>query len=197
MTDEQIKNRCNFLNFVGNIRCLRCDDLSQERLKQLREHEEHLPLQKGDWKYGNCFEFLKMLLLKSCKEQKMSTMQREAFKARVQSRRMGMRIVQRYQFQKKHGLLEMRPLILQRKKELIVVVAALRNRASGIIDFPIIGGKSSLSQDARKREKWKVEMLERIKSAERRSQKNDESGDANIKKGLNYHQACDDVERAA
>ncbi|EXC16426.1 Zinc finger protein [Morus notabilis] len=41
--------KCNFLNFAKNIKCLRCDGLYQERLKQLREDQDHLPLKKGDW----------------------------------------------------------------------------------------------------------------------------------------------------
>uniref|UniRef100_A0A6N2M5N4 RanBP2-type domain-containing protein n=1 Tax=Salix viminalis TaxID=40686 RepID=A0A6N2M5N4_SALVM len=41
--------KCNFLNFARKVRCLRCDGLSQERLKHLCEDQDQLPLKKGDW----------------------------------------------------------------------------------------------------------------------------------------------------
>ncbi|KAL6001367.1 hypothetical protein ACLOJK_007101 [Asimina triloba] len=40
--------RCNFVNFARNIKCLRCDGVSQERLRTV-EDQSHLPMKKGDW----------------------------------------------------------------------------------------------------------------------------------------------------
>lgn len=37
------------------------------------------------------------------------------------------------------------------------------NKASDFVDFPIAGGLSDLSRDAEKREKWKLEMIDRSK----------------------------------
>ncbi|XP_024028778.1 uncharacterized protein LOC112093808 [Morus notabilis] len=37
------------------------------------------------------------------------------------------------------------------------------NEASDFVDFPIAGGLSDLSRDAEKREKWKLEMIDRSK----------------------------------
>ena len=94
--------RCNFLNFARNIKCLRCDGLFEERLRQLREDQDHLPLKKGNWICDRFyffsfvlvsnvvflprgdFQFLHMQLLESCKEYKMSAMQSEASKTTSQ-----------------------------------------------------------------------------------------------------------------
>ncbi|MQL99169.1 hypothetical protein Taro_031889 [Colocasia esculenta] len=46
--------KCNFLNFAKNMKCLRCDGLSQEKLKKFKEEYEHLPLKKGDWICNRC-----------------------------------------------------------------------------------------------------------------------------------------------
>ncbi|XP_038697196.1 uncharacterized protein LOC119994838 isoform X2 [Tripterygium wilfordii] len=223
-------------------KCLRCDDLSQERLKQLREQEEHLPLKKGDWKCDQCY-FLNFAKNTRCLRCKEKPPKRElnpgewdcescnyinfrknmvclkcdhrrpkasnALNASPQSTKEkgvysgcgSFKFVSSENEVDKHksGVqdrpgLDMWKFVKEDGEDNDRSISG--DRASGIIDFPIIGGKGSLSQDARKREKWKVEMLERIKSAERRSEKNDESGNANTQKGLNYHQACDDVEIA-
>ncbi|KAI4313711.1 hypothetical protein L6164_026667 [Bauhinia variegata] len=46
--------KCNFHNFARNIKCLRCNELFQERIKQLQQDQDHLPLKKGDWICNKC-----------------------------------------------------------------------------------------------------------------------------------------------
>lgn len=62
--------KCNFLNFARNIRCLRCDSLFLDRLKQLEEDQDHLPLKKGDWICDKCnfLNFAKNTICRQCKE---------------------------------------------------------------------------------------------------------------------------------
>ncbi|OMO60679.1 Zinc finger, RanBP2-type [Corchorus capsularis] len=62
--------KCNFLNFARNIKCLRCDGLSEEKLRQLREDQDHLPLKKGDWICERCnfLNFAKNTRCLQCKE---------------------------------------------------------------------------------------------------------------------------------
>ncbi|GLT96707.1 hypothetical protein SLE2022_143120 [Rubroshorea leprosula] len=62
--------KCDFLNFARNIKCLRCDGLFQERLKQLHEDQDHLPLKKGDWICDKCnfLNFAKNTRCLQCKE---------------------------------------------------------------------------------------------------------------------------------
>ncbi|XVE85472.1 hypothetical protein DITRI_Ditri17bG0093300 [Diplodiscus trichospermus] len=63
--------KCNFLNFARNIKCLRCDGFFEERLRQLREDQDHLPLKKGDWICERCnfLNFAKNTRCLQCKEQ--------------------------------------------------------------------------------------------------------------------------------
>lgn len=62
--------KCNFMNFARNIRCLRCDSLFEERIKQLKEDNNHLPLKKGDWICNKCnfLNFAKNTRCLQCKE---------------------------------------------------------------------------------------------------------------------------------
>ncbi|KAL5568907.1 hypothetical protein UlMin_025482 [Ulmus minor] len=62
--------KCNFLNFARNLKCLRCDSLCQEKLKQLKEDQDHLPLKKGDWICDKCnfMNFARNTKCLQCKE---------------------------------------------------------------------------------------------------------------------------------
>ncbi|KAK5842394.1 zinc finger protein VAR3, chloroplastic-like [Gossypium arboreum] len=62
--------KCNFLNFARNIKCLHCDGLFEERLRQMREDQDHLPLKKGDWICERCnfLNFAKNTRCLQCKE---------------------------------------------------------------------------------------------------------------------------------
>lgn len=62
--------KCNFLNFARNIKCLRCNDISQERLRKLWEDQDHLPLKKGDWICNKCnfLNFARNTICLQCKE---------------------------------------------------------------------------------------------------------------------------------
>lgn len=48
----------------------------------------------------------------------------------------------------------------------------LENQSSVFVDFPIAGGKSNLSQNAERRERWKLEMLERSRTTFREKKNN-------------------------
>ncbi|KAL6566329.1 hypothetical protein OROGR_001944 [Orobanche gracilis] len=62
--------KCNFLNFARNLKCLRCDDLFDERLKKIAEEQENLPLKKGDWICDKCnfLNFARNTRCLQCKE---------------------------------------------------------------------------------------------------------------------------------
>ncbi|RAL41837.1 hypothetical protein DM860_009019 [Cuscuta australis] len=62
---------CNFLNFARNIKCLSCNGLSQERLHNLGVlQQDNLPLKKGDWICDKCnfLNFAKNSRCLQCKE---------------------------------------------------------------------------------------------------------------------------------
>ncbi|KAL9324907.1 hypothetical protein ACSQ67_005552 [Phaseolus vulgaris] len=62
--------KCNFMNFARNIRCLGCDSLFEEKIKQLKQENNHLPLKKGDWICNICnfLNFAKNTKCLQCKE---------------------------------------------------------------------------------------------------------------------------------
>ncbi|KAI5394545.1 zinc finger protein VAR3, chloroplastic [Lathyrus oleraceus] len=62
--------KCNFHNFARNIKCLHCDNFCEEKLKQLKEDNNHLPLKKGDWICNKCnfLNFARNTRCLQCKE---------------------------------------------------------------------------------------------------------------------------------
>ncbi|CAA7401392.1 unnamed protein product [Spirodela intermedia] len=46
--------KCDFLNFAKNVKCLRCNGISQDKIRKFKEEYEHLPLKKGDWICDKC-----------------------------------------------------------------------------------------------------------------------------------------------
>ena len=70
------------------------------------------------------------------------------------------------------------------------------NKDSGFVDFPIAGGKSDLSQNAERREKWKSEMLERSKSTVRTRPELDEFRSTGFRRMLDFTESTDDEEMA-
>ena len=70
------------------------------------------------------------------------------------------------------------------------------NEDSGFVDFPIAGGKSDLSQNAQRREKWKSEMLERSKSTVRTRPELAEFRSTGFPRMLDFTESTDDEEMA-
>lgn len=70
------------------------------------------------------------------------------------------------------------------------------NEDSGFVDFPIAGGKSDLSQNAQRRERWKLQMVERSKSTIRSSPKADKSSSVDFLRRLDFPESPDDEEIA-
>lgn len=70
------------------------------------------------------------------------------------------------------------------------------NENSRFVDFPIAGGKSSLSQNAQKKERWKLEMLERSKTTARTKENDEEFECASAQRRLNFLESTDDEDTA-
>lgn len=68
------------------------------------------------------------------------------------------------------------------------------NEASGFVDFPIAGGKTELSRNLQKRDKWKLKMLERSKGGMRDMANDDGSRSASIPRSLELSDCTDDEE---
>lgn len=37
------------MNFSRNIKCLRCDSVNEEKVRQIQEEQKNIPIKKGDW----------------------------------------------------------------------------------------------------------------------------------------------------
>lgn len=70
-----------------------------------------------------------------------------------------------------------------------------RNEASVFADFPIIGGLNDLSQNAEKRDRWKLEMI-RWSKVNFKAKRNDELSSANFHRRLEFPKSADDDEMA-
>ncbi|XP_078444658.1 zinc finger protein VAR3, chloroplastic-like isoform X2 [Wolffia australiana] len=62
--------KCGFLNFAKNVKCLRCDVVSEAKIRRFKEEFEHLPLKKGDWICLKCnfLNFAKNTRCLQCEE---------------------------------------------------------------------------------------------------------------------------------
>lgn len=72
----------------------------------------------------------------------------------------------------------------------------LRNEDSGFVDFPIAGGKSDLSQNEGKRDRWKSEMLERSKGTFKAEKEDNELRTASIQRRFEFPKSAADEEMA-
>lgn len=71
----------------------------------------------------------------------------------------------------------------------------LQNQSSAFVDFPIAGGKSDFSQNIEKRERWKLEMLERSRTTFREKKNSAECRSRSSKeKEVGLFECTDDQE---
>ncbi|KFK41483.1 hypothetical protein AALP_AA2G136500 [Arabis alpina] len=170
---------CKFLNFAKNIRCLRCDVFSEERLKQLKvEQRDHLPLKKGDWICQTCnfMNFAKNTKCLTCKD-KPSMRQINPGEWECEScnyinfRRNSICLKCDHKRQKapnvtpdsktgggdrdkKWSFVEEEEIEEEEEEE----------EEDGFMGFPVVGGRSNVSKSVEKREQWKLEMTERMRN---------------------------------
>ncbi|XP_007045253.2 PREDICTED: uncharacterized protein LOC18609865 isoform X1 [Theobroma cacao] len=205
--------KCNFLNFARNIKCLRCDGLYEERLRQLREGQDNLPLKKGDWICDRCnfLNFAKNTRCLQCKEKPPKrhlnpgewecescnyiNFRRNMVCLKCDHKRPKVPIASNRsteferdnrdcinhdgsgfhsggcegnigksagQYRKRSKGADMWRFVHEENEDQECLDSRTEN--SKFIDFPISGGKSTLSHNAEVKEKWKLEMLERSRS---------------------------------
>ncbi|KAH7570892.1 hypothetical protein ACOSP7_019421 [Xanthoceras sorbifolium] len=228
--------KCDFLNFAKNIRCLRCDGLFQDRLKQLRENQDNLPLKKGDWICDKCnfLNFAKNTRCLQCKENPPKrqlnpgewecescnyiNFRRNMVCLKCDHRRPKTEIAVKTSAQldadggyRNRGSIETKGRSAGRDRQRQNRVAGMWkfveeenendnqshswDEDSGFVDFPIAGGKSALSQNPHKREKWKLEILERNRNTAG-TRETDDSKSADSLRMLDSLESTDDEEVA-
>ncbi|XP_065855910.1 uncharacterized protein [Euphorbia lathyris] len=227
--------KCNFLNFAKNIRCLRCDGLFEDRLKHLREDQDHLPLKRGDWICEKCnfLNFAKNTRCLQCKEKPPNrhlnpgewecescnyiNFRRNMVCLKCDHRRpKALNYPNNMPPQHEHNS-RLRSVHGENKIDNESSIGPdrtnqrsnantwrfleeeregnhlnLRNKESSFLDFPIVGGKSSLSQDAEKRESWKLEMLEKSKTSTRTGGRDKELRNTETVRQSNYIETSDE-----
>ncbi|PON75294.1 zinc finger protein [Parasponia andersonii] len=239
--------KCDFLNFAKNIKCLLCDGLFEERLKQLREDQDHLPLKKGDWICDKCnflnfarntrclqckekppkrqinpgewecpscnyINFRRNMVCLKCDHKRPKAANSSGTSAKNDLENVGYRENSRLRFVEGDHADVNSQKSLRRHKQNRNNGSHMwrsvgeenegyshpnsRSEASGFADFPITGGKSDLSQNAEKRDRWKSEMLERSKGTFKAEKDDDKLISASIQRRLELPKSADDEEMA-
>ncbi|RWW41477.1 hypothetical protein BHE74_00053035 [Ensete ventricosum] len=170
--------KCNFLNFAKNLTCLRCNGRFQEGFKmlQLQEEHRHLPLKKGDWICQKC-NFLNF-----AKNTKCLVCHEKPHNRQLNPGEWECNSCNYINFRKNSVCLRCawkRPKAinngdfkLMTQKEDSDFWRSSEDECSdygddrsnlwkGFNDFPIIGGRTAISQDATARRRWKEKMSKR------------------------------------
>ncbi|CAN8235703.1 unnamed protein product [Cochlearia groenlandica] len=189
---------CKFINFSKNIRCLRCDVFSEERLKQLKEEQrDHLPLKKGDWICQTCnfLNFSKNTKCLRCRD-KPSMRQINPGEWECEScnyinfRRNAICLKCDHKRQKAYNVTPDSNKVVDHRnrgsKTWSFVEEESETRCNedeeeeeeededGFMRFPVEGGRSNVSRSVEKREQWKLEMMtQRMRSNVHQKRKDD------------------------
>ncbi|KAL3360757.1 hypothetical protein AABB24_013949 [Solanum stoloniferum] len=178
--------KCNFLNFSRNAKCLRCNGLNHERLNKLRQEQDHLPLKKGDWICYKChfMNFAKNTRCLQCTEmppkRQLNPGEWECescnyinFKRNTVCLKCDHRRPKASSCagsscgstKQNRTISRTRPyfgeLNEETDEEWQLVESECEDRLSSMpenqaVDFPVLGGNSELSRDAKKQERWKT-----------------------------------------
>ncbi|KAL3329947.1 hypothetical protein AABB24_034019 [Solanum stoloniferum] len=178
--------KCNFLNFSRNAKCLRCNGLNHERLNKLRQEQDHLPLKKGDWICSKChfMNFAKNTRCLQCTEKPPKrqlnpgewecescnyiNFKRNKVCLKCDHRRPKASSCAGSSCgstKENRTISRTRPyfgeLNEETDEEWQLVESECEDRLSSmpenqVVDFPVLGGNSELSRDAKKQERWKT-----------------------------------------
>ncbi|GAA0171058.1 hypothetical protein LIER_25184 [Lithospermum erythrorhizon] len=220
-TDVQTKQsdwncpKCHFMNFARNIRCLRCDHLSEEKLKMLREEEENLPQKKGDWICEKCsflnfaknsrclrckekppkrdlvagewecdscnyINFRKNMVCLKCDHKRPKSKNHLSKNSQPTSNNMGYRRTRPIFGEEMHSKEDEDTIweYVGRENDTNKHSNSW-NQIPAFEDFPILGGKSHLSRDVQRQERWKREM-----ELSRKNAKKDRENAENFKRSI-------------
>ncbi|OUZ99386.1 zinc finger protein [Macleaya cordata] len=192
-------DKCNFLNFAKNTRCLQCKEKPPKR-----------QLNPGEWECESCnyINFKRNMVCLKCDWKRPKASKYSDTSTQSQHEDKGLHQPYSMKFVRdededadetsnRFSVGQERP---SRKKVWSFLEDggdededgfSPSNKLSDFDDFPILGGKSSVSQDPQAREKWKEEMskMRRIVSCERENH-------AQLPKKLEFLDSADDDEMA-
>ncbi|CAK7326800.1 unnamed protein product [Dovyalis caffra] len=192
---------CNFLNFAKNTRCLQCKEKPPKR-----------QLNPGEWECESCnyINFRRNMVCLKCDYRRPKAMNSSKISSEIehykgdhskQSRSKFLhsgneatdhKPVGAYGTNHNRGAETWRFVEEERADNHLIS----SNEVVRFVDFPIAGGKSSLSQNAQKRERWKLEMLKRRKGVLHAEGDENEVEDANTQRRFKYLESTDDEDLA-
>ncbi|KAK2969563.1 hypothetical protein RJ640_000078 [Escallonia rubra] len=209
--------KCDFLNSARNIKCLRCDVIFQQRFHKQGEDQDHFPLKKGDWICDKCnfLNFARNTRCLQCKEnppkRHLNPGEWECDSCNYINFRKNMVCLKcdhkrpkasnssGPQAQSGHNHYQANPVDTRRfvedKKE-DQNGPSVWNEVPGVLDFPIAGGKSSLSRNAQMQERWKMDMTQKKKEIAKARDNADDFKPAMTGRSSDVLESTDDEEMA-
>ncbi|KAF6150831.1 hypothetical protein GIB67_020914 [Kingdonia uniflora] len=159
--------KCKFVNFARNIKCLSCDQFPQERFEEFWEDQDHLPMKKGDWICDKC-NFLNFANNTRCWRCKQKPAKRQLnpgewecdscnyinFKRNMICLKCNWKRPKAKSSYNEDAQSPDEDTFSWSSEE-----DGDNNSDMIFPDFPIVGGKSVISQNSQAREKWKSQMM--------------------------------------
>ncbi|XP_027153499.1 zinc finger protein VAR3, chloroplastic-like [Coffea eugenioides] len=152
---DWICEKCNFLNFAKNTRCLQCKEKPSGR-----------QLIPGEWECESCnyINFRRNMVCLKCDHKRPKASNSSSLPSPSASDHMPYRRTRPYFGQEKQCGDEESDVIKFVETEGQHRSNSL-DEAPGFVDFPLVCGKSDLSQNVQKQERWRKEMAEQSRSA--------------------------------
>ncbi|KAF8378592.1 hypothetical protein HHK36_029940 [Tetracentron sinense] len=192
-------DKCNFLNFAKNTRCLQCKEKPPKR-----------QLNPGEWECDSCnyINFKKNMVCLKCDWKRPKASNYPNTSAQLQHEERGFHQPHRMKFVRDEDETNGDPSGRQERQSRNESVDICMeddgskddgglspwNKCSEFEDFPIVGGKSALSQNPRNLEIWRREMSKRRRSVSKDRESDDELSYANFQRRLEFLESTDDEE---
>ncbi|XP_010268828.1 PREDICTED: uncharacterized protein LOC104605676 isoform X2 [Nelumbo nucifera] len=188
-------DKCNFLNFAKNIRCLQCKEKPPKR-----------QLNPGEWECESCsyLNFKRNMRCLKCDWQRPKASSYPGTLVQIQREGGGFHQRHGIKFVTNDDVTDSQPSSRRERQNCRDSEDGHRGDAEfspwknfqKFEDFPIVGGKSAVSQSPLERERWKVEMSKRHASARREKETADDFNSLSFRKRPGLLEATDDEEMA-
>ncbi|KAL2545876.1 Ran BP2/NZF zinc finger-like superfamily protein [Forsythia ovata] len=147
---DWICDKCNFLNFARNTRCLQCKEKPPKR-----------QLNPGEWECESCnyINFRRNMICLKCDHRRPIASHTAGNSSQPVSNAVNHHQMQNWFGQEKQsrdeGVNSWKFVESDGKDH---TASHSWNQFPGCIDFPVVGGKSDLSRNVQKQERWKTEI---------------------------------------
>ncbi|KAL3501963.1 hypothetical protein ACH5RR_036412 [Cinchona calisaya] len=183
---DWICDKCNFLNFAKNTRCLQCKEKPPKR-----------QLNPGEWECESCnyINFKRNMVCLKCDHKRPKALNSSPLPSQSASDNTPYRRTRPYFGQEKHcrneGVDEYKFVEAEGPQR-----SNSFNEVAGFIDFPLLGGKSELSQNVQKQQRWRKEMAEQSRNTAKAKENADIFKSSISQASREFLQSNDDAEMA-